>query len=42
MPKFAGKTAIVLDVSGSMRSTISPKSVISLKEWVLVMGLRFG
>ena len=32
MPKFAGKTAIVLDVSGSMRSTISSKSVISLKE----------
>lgn len=32
MPKFAGKTAIVLDVSGSMDSRISPKSVISLKE----------
>lgn len=32
MPEFAGKTAIVLDVSGSMDSTISPKSVISLKE----------
>lgn len=32
MPEFAGKTAIVLDVSGSMDSTISFKSVISLKE----------
>lgn len=32
MPEFAGKTAIVLDVSGSMDSTISSKSVISLKE----------
>ena len=32
MPKFAGKTAIVLDVSGSMDSCISSNSVISLKE----------
>ena len=32
MPKFAGKTAIVLDVSGSMNDRISPKSVVSLKE----------
>lgn len=32
MPEFAGKTAIVLDVSGSMDNKISPKSVISLKQ----------
>lgn len=32
MPEFAGKTAIVLDVSGSMDDKISPKSVISLKQ----------
>lgn len=31
MPKFAGKTAIVLDVSGSMDDRISPRSVVSLK-----------
>lgn len=32
MPEFTGKTAIALDVSGSMESTISPKSVVTLKE----------
>lgn len=32
MPTFDGKTAIVLDVSGSMDDAISPKSNITLKE----------